>query len=337
MNTDLLKGPLTNWFMAYNILMMLVSSVLLILLLAIPDYPPTSQFQAARGGEPAQRGTNGSPPAGSDASANPSAKQVQVAMGGAVAQVGTNVSPPAGSAPAVVSDPGAATQVNRSDNTLSKAGQAGLSLMLFTMLTAGLAGGTLCNLRGIFKYYRDESGLPHRFVVPFVIRPFMGGAAGLLAFFVATFFSGALSGPATDASAFGWTTLAGRLPFVALAIVAGFGSQEFMERMKEVAKTTFADSPKEIKPLTITEVAAWTDKDGPVALAPGADELVLVYGNLTRSSGGPVESEIYYPDKVIPKPKGPATAIKITGRTLDERKAVAEQLRVMKSLPNGRQ
>ena len=327
--TYLEAGPPTYQFMAYNIVMIMVSSWLLILFLVKSVYLPTSQFQAARVGEAAQSATNASPGAGGAPSANLPPMQIQAAMVGEAAQSGTNASPGAGSTPTVVPGQAANAQANRSGNALSDAGQAALLFTLLTMLAAGCAGGTLCNLRGIFKYYRDEGGLPQKFVVPFIIRPVMGAAAGLLAFFVAAFFSGALSGPATDAATLGWATLGGRLPFVALAILAGFGSQEFMERMKEVAKTTFADSPKEGKPMKIVETAGWTEKDGPETLAPaGADELVVVYGNLNGrvDNSKPFEWNIYYPDEAIPRPPGPATAVKITGRTLDERKAVAEQM-----------
>jgi hypothetical protein len=115
---------------------------------------------------------------------------------------------------------------------------------LLTMLCAGGAGGTLCNLRGIFKYYRDEDEFPLELVVPFIIRPFMGSIAGVLIFFLGNFFNSALS----DVSPQSWATLPGRLPYIGLALLAGFGSQEFMQRLKEIAKTTFSEDKEQEKP-----------------------------------------------------------------------------------------
>jgi len=61
---------------------------------------------------------------------------------------------------------------------------------------------------------------------------------GLFAFFVGHLFVTSFSeGPASS-----WRYLEGRLPYVGLAIVAGFAAQEFMERLKEVARTLFNPS-----------------------------------------------------------------------------------------------
>lgn len=109
---------------------------------------------------------------------------------------------------------------------------------LITMVIAGGAGGTLCNLRGLFRWMSETGSFPARFATPFYVRPFTGAMTGLFAFFVGhllvTSFSG---GPANS-----WRYLEGRLPYVGLAIVAGFAAQEFMERLKEVARTLFNPS-----------------------------------------------------------------------------------------------
>jgi hypothetical protein len=323
------KWP-TYGFLTYNIGMMFVSSALLILFLVESVYLSPAQFQAARVGEVAQSGATATPGAGSGQSATRPAMQSQAATGSEAVPSAMNASPSAGSNSTVVSGQAALpVQANRPESVLNDGRQAGLSFMLFTMLAAGCAGGTLCNLRGIFKYYRDEAGLPRRFVVPFIIRPFMGAAAGLLVFFVAAFFSDALSGRA-DAASLGWTTLSGRMPFVVLAILAGFGSQEFMERMKEVAKTTFSDAPREAKAMKIVEVARWTEgAAGPDALAAaGTDELVVMYGRFGDDGAKPerLKWDIWYPYEAIPKLRGPGTAVKIIGRTPIEREAMAEQM-----------
>ncbi|MEJ2535697.1 MAG: hypothetical protein P8048_01330 [Calditrichia bacterium] len=47
----------------------------------------------------------------------------------------------------------------------------------------------------------------------------------------------------------GWMTFSGRMPYIAIAILSGYASQEFMQKLKEVAKTLFEvkDSDKDKK------------------------------------------------------------------------------------------
>jgi hypothetical protein len=37
-----------------------------------------------------------------------------------------------------------------------------------------------------------------------------------------------------------WQSQAGRMPFLALSLLAGYGSQEFMMKLKDLAETLFA-------------------------------------------------------------------------------------------------
>ena len=124
----------------------------------------------------------------------------------------------------------------------------GLKDVMFTLFLAGALGGTLCNLRAIFKYYVKEGTLPRNFYVPFSVRPWMGGCAGLVTFFVLSFLNTALGGTEEPLG-----TFEGRVPYFGLALLAGFGSQEFLERLKEVAKTTFSE-PRE------SDASDWCNK-----------------------------------------------------------------------------
>jgi hypothetical protein len=45
------------------------------------------------------------------------------------------------------------------------------------------------------------------------------------------------AGAHTDAS---WQTQVGRMPYVALSLLAGYGAQEFMMKLKDLADTLFA-------------------------------------------------------------------------------------------------
>jgi|GEM_PF-6680523 len=107
--------------------------------------------------------------------------------------------------------------------------------ILLLMLISGALGGVLCNLRGIFVYYRDEGGLPEDYVVPYLVRPFTAGVCGLFIYFVLSLLITSITlVPVVEGIGF-----QGTVSYIALAIVAGFGAQEFMERLKEVAITLF--------------------------------------------------------------------------------------------------
>lgn len=114
---------------------------------------------------------------------------------------------------------------------------------LLTMLAAGAAGGTLCNLRGLFKHIDRHGGrFPLRLELPFYIRPLTGSLTGLFTFFVGSLVVSSLS---VDAASLAWASLPGRIPYIAVALLAGFAAQEFMQRLKEVAKTLFSQETEQ--------------------------------------------------------------------------------------------
>ena len=111
-----------------------------------------------------------------------------------------------------------------------------IAYILFAITMAGGLGGTLCNLRGIFEFTRDNKGkFPEHLEMGFYLRPVSGILCGLFTFFVSTFFAGALS----QGGSSGWRTLDGMFPYIGIAFIAGFASQEFMERLKDTARTLF--------------------------------------------------------------------------------------------------
>lgn len=124
--------------------------------------------------------------------------------------------------------------------------QQNLSALLATLTTAmvaGTLGGTLCNLRGLFTHIQEKGGrFPIRLKIPFYIRPLTGAVTGLFTFFVGNLLVTSL---AVDAATRGWKSLEGRLPYIALAILAGFAAQEFMERLKALARTLFSERASE--------------------------------------------------------------------------------------------
>lgn len=110
-----------------------------------------------------------------------------------------------------------------------------IAYVLLAIFLAGGLGGALSNLRGIFEFARDKTYFPAYLEIPFYVRPVSGVICGLFTFFVSSFFAGAL----TQNAVAGWQTLNGMFPYIGIAFIAGFASQEFMERLKETAKTLF--------------------------------------------------------------------------------------------------
>jgi hypothetical protein len=106
---------------------------------------------------------------------------------------------------------------------------------LVTMLLAGGAGGVLCNLRGLFRWNSDVGFFPQRFEIPFYIRPITGALTGVFTFFVGHMLVSSLSSDGLN-----WVSLEGRVPYIGLAFLAGFTAQEFMQKLKDVAQTTFS-------------------------------------------------------------------------------------------------
>lgn len=138
-----------------------------------------------------------------------------------------------------------------------------IAYVLWAISLAGGLGGVLSNLRGVFEFERDQSYFPAYLELPFYLRPVSGVLCGLFSFFVSSFFAGAL----TEGDSEGWKTLAGMFPYIGIAFIAGYASQEFMERLKETAKTLFG------VPSSAEPPAAPPPPEPPVPPAPDdADE-----------------------------------------------------------------
>lgn len=110
---------------------------------------------------------------------------------------------------------------------------------LVAMFVAGAAGGTLCNLcnDNLLAFLKGNPKDKSESEIDYYLRPLRGAVTGLLAFFLGNLLVTSLSINAAEQS---WATMSGRLPYIAVAILAGYASPEFMFRLKEVAKTVFA-------------------------------------------------------------------------------------------------
>ncbi|AXT58023.1 hypothetical protein D1815_20520 [Aquimarina sp. AD1] len=142
--------------------------------------------------------------------------------------------------------------------------------MLVVMFLAGMLGGVLANLRGIFEFYREEKMFPDHLFIPYLIRPLTAAISGLLIFFISHLIISSTANPTYDNE---YISFRGMVSFMSLAIISGFASQEFTERLKAAAGTLFGISPAQTleKPKNITEEpdpsnpnpAADSDSDNP--------------------------------------------------------------------------
>ncbi|MFN0036089.1 MAG: SHOCT domain-containing protein [Saprospiraceae bacterium] len=130
-------------------------------------------------------------------------------------------------------------------------------LIVLLMLIAGAMGGVMCNLRGFFMHFRGEDkDFPAHLEVPYYVRVFMGAGAGIFVYFVANFLITSLT---TEYLATN-VPFQGMVSFVALAMLAGFGSLEFFQRLKETALTLFGQKAEKSKWEKIEELYAFFKK-----------------------------------------------------------------------------
>jgi len=122
----------------------------------------------------------------------------------------------------------------------------GRRIFIFTaamMAGCGVLGGCLYDIRGLIKHSINED-FEQRYSLSYVLRPIAGSLTGLIAFFL--LLGGALTFTTNDITkGAGWTTFAGRMPYLAVGLLAGYSSQVFMMKLKDIADAIFA--PKNLK------------------------------------------------------------------------------------------
>jgi hypothetical protein len=123
----------------------------------------------------------------------------------------------------------------------------GRELFLFTcamMICCGTIGGSLYDIRGLIKHSTHDDFEP-LFVLSYVLRPIAGGLSSLVAFFLLLVGALGFSYTHDPVGGAGWTTFEGRLPYLAVGFLAGYSSQVFMLKLKEIADAAFSTRERE--------------------------------------------------------------------------------------------
>ena len=109
------------------------------------------------------------------------------------------------------------------------------------MFSAGVIGGSLYSFRGLVKH-SSRKDYTRNHDVSYWVRPFSAGISGLFVFFL--LLAGAITlnigGGARPPPHPGWTHYPGVLPYLAFALLAGYGSHELQKKLKDLADSLFA-------------------------------------------------------------------------------------------------
>jgi hypothetical protein len=148
-----------------------------------------------------------------------------------------------------------------------------LEFVLLCTLLAGGMGSVLSNFRGIYFALKTFNGFEKRSEIPYYIRPLMGMMSGMFAFLLSNFFTYNFNTPTAQP---GWQSFDGLLPYIGVAFLAGFIAQEFVSRLKEIARAVFAYKANEVD-LTAndtekTQIPAPSTKDGEKLASEPKDE-----------------------------------------------------------------
>ncbi|MEH6472734.1 MAG: hypothetical protein V7752_15935 [Halopseudomonas sp.] len=108
-------------------------------------------------------------------------------------------------------------------------------VMVLLMLLAGAIGGCLYNFRGITKHITQQDFYP-RYEISYLIRPVSGALCGLFVFVLVYGGVLTLSVPSHETL----PTMRAVMLYVAISLLAGYGSHEFLHKVKDLNKAIFA-------------------------------------------------------------------------------------------------
>lgn len=112
-------------------------------------------------------------------------------------------------------------------------------LTTFIMFVAGMAGGCLSNIRRIIQH-SAPGPFDLIYCLSYYLRPLLGGIAGIVVFFLLLGGTLTFNVGNTGGSIKAWMTLSGRAPYIAFALLAGYGSKEFTNKLTDLADSLFA-------------------------------------------------------------------------------------------------
>ena len=121
------------------------------------------------------------------------------------------------------------------------------ALFLFTcamMVSCGVIGGALYDIRGLIKHSTKNDFDP-LCTLSYLLRPIAGGLSSLIAFFLLLVGALGFSYSHDPVGGAGWTSFDGRLPYLAVGFLAGYSSQVFMLKLKEIADAAFSSGERE--------------------------------------------------------------------------------------------
>lgn len=125
--------------------------------------------------------------------------------------------------------------------------QRGGEVFLYTcgmMICCGTIGGSLYDIRGLIKHSTHNDFDP-LFSLSYLLRPIAGGLSSLVAFFLLLVGALGFSYSHDPVGGAGWTSFDGRLPFLAVGFLAGYSSQVFMLKLKEIADAAFSSRERD--------------------------------------------------------------------------------------------
>ena len=120
-------------------------------------------------------------------------------------------------------------------------------LFLFTcgmMVCCGTIGGSLYDIRGLIQHSTRNDFDP-LCTLSYLLRPIAGGLSSLIAFFLLLVGALGFSYSHDPVGGAGWTSFDGRLPYLAVGFLAGYSSQVFMLKLKEIADAAFSSRERE--------------------------------------------------------------------------------------------
>jgi hypothetical protein len=121
------------------------------------------------------------------------------------------------------------------------------ALFLYTcgmMLCCGAIGGSLYDIRGLIQHSTHNDFDP-LFTLSYLLRPVAGALSSLIGFFLLLVGALGFSYSHDPVGGAGWTSFDGRLPYLAVGFLAGYSSQVFMLKLKEIADAAFSSRQRE--------------------------------------------------------------------------------------------